>query len=32
MEKLNEAEVERELAETPGWERDGGSIVRTAKF
>ena len=32
MEKLNEAEVERELAETPGWERSGDSIVRTAKF
>jgi 4a-hydroxytetrahydrobiopterin dehydratase len=32
MEKLNEAEVERELADTPGWERAGDSIVRTAKF
>jgi 4a-hydroxytetrahydrobiopterin dehydratase len=32
MEKLNEAEVERELADTPGWERAGDSIVRTSKF
>ena len=32
MEKLNEAEVERELADTPGWERAGDSIVRTLKF
>jgi 4a-hydroxytetrahydrobiopterin dehydratase len=32
MEKLNEAEVERELAETPGWERAGDAIVRVAKF
>jgi 4a-hydroxytetrahydrobiopterin dehydratase len=32
MDRLNEAEVERELAETPGWERADDSIVRTAKF
>ena len=32
MEKLNEVEVERELAETPGWQRADDSIVRTAKF
>ncbi|MGH3377256.1 MAG: 4a-hydroxytetrahydrobiopterin dehydratase [Actinoallomurus sp.] len=32
MEQLSEAEVERELAGTPGWERAGDTIVRTVKF
>jgi 4a-hydroxytetrahydrobiopterin dehydratase len=32
MEPLNEDDIRRELAETPGWERDGDSIVRTAEF
>lgn len=32
MEPLNEADVQRELAETPGWERAGDAIVRTVEF
>ena len=32
MEPLNEDDVRRELAETPGWELAGHSIVRTVKL
>jgi 4a-hydroxytetrahydrobiopterin dehydratase len=32
MEQLDAAAVERELADTPGWELEGNAIVRTAKF
>jgi 4a-hydroxytetrahydrobiopterin dehydratase len=32
MESLNEADVQRELAETPGWELAGDAIVRTVEF
>jgi 4a-hydroxytetrahydrobiopterin dehydratase len=32
MKRLSEAEIERELGETPGWELAGDSIVRTMKF
>jgi 4a-hydroxytetrahydrobiopterin dehydratase len=32
MKRLNEAEIERELATTPGWELAGDAIVRTRRF
>lgn len=32
MDQLNEAEIERELSETPGWVRVANAIVRTATF
>jgi 4a-hydroxytetrahydrobiopterin dehydratase len=32
MEPMNEDDVRRELAETPGWELAGDSIVRTVKL
>lgn len=32
MKQLSEAEIERELAETPGWERAADAIVRTVRF
>jgi 4a-hydroxytetrahydrobiopterin dehydratase len=32
MKQLSEAEIERELAETPGWELAEDSIVRTVKL
>jgi 4a-hydroxytetrahydrobiopterin dehydratase len=31
MKRLSEAEIKRELDETPGWELAGDSIVRTVK-
>jgi 4a-hydroxytetrahydrobiopterin dehydratase len=32
MKRLSEAEIKRELDETPGWELAGDSIVRTVKL
>jgi 4a-hydroxytetrahydrobiopterin dehydratase len=32
MKQLTGAEIERELAGTPGWELAGDAIVRVAKF
>jgi 4a-hydroxytetrahydrobiopterin dehydratase len=32
MEPLSVSEIERELAETPGWELSGSAIVRTVKL
>ena len=32
MKQLSEAEIERELAGTPGWELVEDAIVRTVKF
>ncbi len=32
MEQLDEASVQRELAETPGWTLAGKAIVHTAEF
>jgi 4a-hydroxytetrahydrobiopterin dehydratase len=32
MDPMNESEIERELAKTPGWERQGSSIVRVVKL
>jgi 4a-hydroxytetrahydrobiopterin dehydratase len=32
MKQLSEAEIERELATTPGWELAGDAIVRTVKL
>jgi 4a-hydroxytetrahydrobiopterin dehydratase len=32
MKRLSVAEIERELAETPGWELAEDAIVRTVKF
>ncbi len=32
MNLLDNATIDRELAATPGWEKDGDSIVRTLTF